>query len=135
MIPPTLFIFPWDVKVPDYVCCSFPLCPSIFALQFRCSYVRCINVYWGCILLSDYPLYHYSVFLCLLLGFKVHFVRYTCCYPSFLLFSICMKYLFPSLYFYSVCFFQSENSLLEAAYTWALFSYPFSYSISFGLSI
>ena len=52
-------------------------------------------------LVGLFPLSLCSVLLCLLysLGFKVCFVGYKYCYPSFFSLSICMKYLFLSLYF------------------------------------
>ena len=49
---------------------------------------------------------------CNSLHFKIYFVWYKYCYPSFLLISICMEYLFPSPRFQSVCVPRSEVGLL-----------------------
>ena len=55
------------------------------------------------------------------LYFKVYFILYEYCYSSFLLISICMEYLFPSLHFQSVCVPRSEVGLLSTAHIWVLF--------------
>ena len=73
---------------------------------FSCFYVGCINVYWGYILLLlDCSLYHFvmSLFVSYYnLGFKVYFVGYKYCYPSFFPLSIYMKFLFHPFTF-SLC--------------------------------
>ena len=71
----------------------------LLAFALRCSYVECIHIY-NCYVFLDWSLDHYIVsFLvsCNSVYFKVYFVWYEYCYPSFLLISICMEYLFPSL--------------------------------------
>ena len=59
--------------------------------------------------------YHYMCsFLSFFHGlcFKVYFVWYECCYPHFLVISICMEYLFPFPHFQSLCVFLPKVGLL-----------------------
>ena len=73
----------WAVKIPYYDCFIVNL--SLYVHQdlfyiFRCSYVGCLIVYKGYILLLDCSLYHYVVPFFVFyfeLCFKVYILRYT----------------------------------------------------------
>ena len=75
-----------------------------------------VDVYIFTIVISSYWVDPVIIMYCLSLPlvtvFKVCFVWYKYCYPSFLIVSICLKYLFPSPHFQSVCVFSTEVSLL-----------------------
>ena len=131
----------WNVKYPYNDCITFDL--SIYVYQdllyiFRCSYVGCINVYKGYKLLLNCSLYHYVVsFLVSYYGlcFKVYFVRYTYCYPSFF-FPFHLHEIYFSIILLLVCVYLVLRWVSHRqAYIWVLFSYPFSYPMSFDWNI
>ena len=69
-------------------------------------YAPSIDIYNCYVFFLDWSLDHYVVSFLIswnILYFKVHFVWYEDCYPSFLLLSICMEYIFPSSHFQSMC--------------------------------
>ena len=91
----------------------YPLYVCWYSLyMFRCTYIGCVSVYRGHILLWDWPLYHYvmSFFVsCYSLFLKSVFFWYKYCYPSF-------SFLFPYAWncFPSICvqsIFLSEVGL------------------------
>ena len=82
-------------------------------------------MYWGAHMFSAYlqllclPLGVIPWWLCMsfliscnILYFKVYFVWYEDCCSSFLLFPICMEYVFPSSHFQSIYDFTSEVGFL-----------------------
>lgn len=91
----SLYWYKWSIKVPCYCIAILPF--VLFLLYiFRSSYTECINIYkcyiflyWPSLsLYNDLFFFYYSFYL------KVFWVRYQYHYPSFILVSICMEYLF-----------------------------------------
>ena len=79
-----------------------------FFLSWLLMAVLYVGVSWaGCVCICSCDVFLLSLSLIIMvvfvshnsLYFKVCFVWYECCYSSFLLISICMKYFFPSLTF------------------------------------
>ena len=102
------------------------------SLHCRQTFYWLSYVYFNCyIFFLNWSPDHYAYpSLCNNLHFKVYLVWYKYCYSNFLLISICMKNLFPSLHFQSVCAPRSEVGLSQIAYVQVLLLYPFSQAMS-----
>lgn len=68
---------------------------------------------------------------CYILSLNVYFSDLIIATQLFFIISILMDYFFSPLYFQSVGVFQSDMSLLNPAYSRALFSYPLNHPMSF----
>lgn len=96
---------------------------------FTCPFKIVSSVSW-----DEYPRQDYRVLLRLLLYpfFECLFCLIWVLLPSFFfIISILMDCFFSPLYFQSVGVFQSDMSLLNPAYSRALFSYPLNHPMSF----
>ena len=113
-----LFIYVSKVLKSSTIIVLHQLLPVIFS----CSYIGYIDACKHYIHLLDWSLYRYTMpfwffcCCCYRLYFKVYFVWYRYCYPSFLLVPICLKYCFPSLHIQSVCLQIWSESLLGSKY-------------------
>ena len=119
----------WGVSLLLLLCyCQFLLlCLLVFVLclsyVLRCSYIGCIDIYNCYVFLLDWSLDHYvvSFFISCNLYFKVYFVWYEDCYSSFLLLSICMEYIFPSLTLVYMCLEVWSWFLVDSIYMGLVF--------------
>ena len=110
--------FELDIKVSYYDCIPGNFSLYIFYV-FECFYGRCIYVDEYKIFFLCWSLYHCIMsFYIFLYGlcFKVYFVWYEYCAPSFLFISIRMKYLFLSSHFQSMSVLCPRVGLLQAQY-------------------
>ena len=102
----------WVLMSPTILCyCQFLLlCLLVFILcteVLLCWVHRYLQLL--CLPLALIPWSLHSVLIsCNLLYFKVYFVWYEDCYSSFLLCSICRKYIFPSSHSQSICVLRSK---------------------------
>ena len=103
---------------------------NISFLYLGVTLFGCIYIYNWYILL-DWSFYHYVLLFlsCYTLGYKVYFVWYKYCHPSFLFISICIGYLFTSFHFQSVFLDLKWVSLGSICMVLAL--YLFSQSMCF----
>ena len=93
----------WGIKAPHYYCIAVD--SSLYVFQYlpyilRWSYIGCIYIYNCYIFFLDWTFDNYvkSFFVSYnTLCFKVYFVWYEYCYSSFLMISICVKYLLQYL--------------------------------------